>query len=131
MTFTYDLAHASDRERVRYAIRDTDSTAAMFTDEEIAFRLTECGDWQHAAVDMLQAKILEVSNTPDFSTGNLHVSQASNLASLRASLVSLRNTYNIPAITATANFLYRPDNTGADSAPLYEPPFNDQDDDDD
>jgi len=133
MTFTYTLSPANDITRVRYGIRDTDSTAAMFSDEEITFRISETGDWKHAVIDMLTGKIAELANTPDFGAGDFRISQRTSIEALQKLLALRRQEYGIALITASANYIYRPDNSSQTSAPTFngldDDGINDYDDD--
>lgn len=136
MTFTYTPSTPTDITRVRYNIRDTDSTAAMFSDEEITFRIAEVGDWKHAVIDMLTGKIMELSNIPNFSAGWLRVDQTTARQQLERLLAMKRQEFGISLITASVTYIYRPDNTDFDSAPTFDSPAdddtpNDGDDDDD
>lgn len=132
MTFTYSLVSPyTDVSRVRFHIRDTDSSAAMFSDEEITFRISESGDWQHAVIDLLTAKVTELANIPDFSAGFLRVSQTTARADLERLLTMKRQEFGIARIVATANYIYRPDNTGFTQAPTFTPDVDDLDTDGD
>lgn len=120
MTFTYNLTTPNDITRVRYGVRDTDSTAAIFSDEEINFRLSEnAGDWKRTVIDMLQGKIMELSNTPDFTAGPLRVNQQDAKATLERLLTMRRNEYGIPALVGKSVYIYRPDNTTFTEAPTF------------
>lgn len=119
MTFTYSLTPPyTDLSRIRYAVRDTDSASAIFSDEEIAFRLAEASDWKHAVIDLLQGKVMEWANTPQFSAGNLSVNLAENRKTLMELLRLKRQEYGIAQITATTVYAWRPD-SGQTEAPTF------------
>lgn len=50
MTFTYSPASPDDTTRVRFHIGDTVEDAALLTDEDIAFAISEAGGWKPAVI---------------------------------------------------------------------------------
>jgi len=116
MTFTYDLANgATDVERVRFHIGDTVEAAAMFTDEEITFAISEGGTWQQAVIMLLQSLIARISMDGDFQADWLRVDSSRSVASLRALLSEKRRLFGIGAVRAVGKAVYRSDSgqTGA------------------
>lgn len=95
MTFTFDPTAATDRERIRFAIRDTNGDAPMFSDEEIAFILVDAGSWQAAVIAMLEAKIAELANNPNFTADWLTVSVSAQLAAFQGLLDRKMKEYGI------------------------------------
>lgn len=127
MTFTYSLtAPYTNLTRVRFAIRDTVEAAAIFTDEEINFRLSEESTWQRAVISLLVAKIGELANSPDFQADKLSITQATQLNALKALLAEKRQEYGIAAVTATTAYGWRPDSNQTEA-----PTWDDEDEDDD
>jgi hypothetical protein len=59
MTFTYDLVTPTNLTRVRYHIGDTESTTAIFSDEEINFVLAE----EAAETSVVGATVVSLINT--------------------------------------------------------------------
>jgi len=53
MAATYTDTLLTDRDKIRFWIRDTDTTDARYTDNEIAALLTMNVDWESAAIDLL------------------------------------------------------------------------------
>lgn len=82
MTFSYTLPFATDTDRVRFHLGDTDATAVKFSDEEIAAVLTEAGDYKAAVLMCIRNLIARLSQ-PDFKADWLQVSGADAVASWR------------------------------------------------
>lgn len=62
MSFSYTDTLAASKDKVRFIIGDTDTTYALFTDEEILAAIDEAGDdWYKAGGKLLQA----LANDPD------------------------------------------------------------------
>lgn len=108
MTFSYS-PFTADKDRVRFHLGDTDSSAAKFTDEEITAIVTEQGTWQKAVVACLENLIARLSSTPDFRADWLQVSIGSAVAGYQSLLKTKRREFGIARITATAVQPYRPD----------------------
>lgn len=119
MTFTYTPSTPTDVTRVRFHIGDVDSTVAMFTDEEITFRIAETGTWKTAVVDCLGSLIARLSMEGEFTAGWLTVRKDVALRNFEMLLKIKRNEFGIPLITASAVYLYRPDNTNFTEAPTF------------
>lgn len=119
MTFTYTPSTPNDITRVRFAIGDTDTTAAVFTDEEITFQISETTTWQRAVIALLESLIARLAATPDFQADWLRVSQAEALKAYQALLKIKRAEYGVATITATAKHTYRPDSNMTE-APTYD-----------
>lgn len=120
MSYTYNLNTPNDITRCRFHIRDTDSVAPMFQDEEITFMISENGDWMHAVIQLLTAKIAELDNTPAVGMGPLWMRTTDERASLMRLLQLKRLEFNIPLIVAAANYIYRPDATDTTQAPTFD-----------
>jgi hypothetical protein len=116
MSFSYNPL-ASDLDRVRFHLGDTDSAAAMFSDEEITAVITEAGTWQQAVCDCLQNVIARLS-IPQFSADWLTVNAAEATKSYRALLAEKRRLFGVSGITATAAHVYRADSELTE-APTY------------
>lgn len=109
MTFTYTPAAATDITRVRFWIGDTESAAAIFTDEEITFIITEEGSYQKAIIACIRSIIARISATPDFTADWLKVDQSRALAGYKALLSEMQKKFGIPGITASSQAVYRSD----------------------
>ena len=73
MTFTYDITAPTDKDRVRFQIRDIDESAARFQDEDIEFALSEGGDVAGAVTLLLRTDRVRAAMTPDFKADWLSV----------------------------------------------------------
>ena len=75
MTVTYDDALSTNRDKVRFAIRDVTENSGPrpsggnFSDDEIAGLITIEGSWQKAAAACFEALASEYANLVDISTG--------------------------------------------------------------
>lgn len=109
MTFTYTpSATPTDLTRVRFALGDVDSTAAKFSDEEIAMMIAEETTWQKAVIKLIQTLIAKLS-IPNFSADWLTVDASTARKDLMWLLQQKRNEYGIPALSTDVSYAYRPD----------------------
>lgn len=81
MTFTYSGdPSTSTRNAVRFLINDTDSTDPLFTDEELAYLITEWGSNTYeicrAACETLVARFNRLADSTSKSVGDISVSQS-------------------------------------------------------
>ena len=81
MTFTYSGdPSTSTRNYVRFLLNDTDSTDALFSDEEIAYVITEwSGDAYDAArelAEILIARFARLADSTSKSVGDISVSES-------------------------------------------------------
>ncbi len=75
MTFTYDPDVASNRDKVRLLIGDTDAADAIFSDSEVAFFLSENGDSVgRAAVHAASCAAAKYTRLCDTAVESLRVS---------------------------------------------------------
>lgn len=82
MTFSYS-PFATDRDRIRFHLGDTDAPAAKFSDEEIDAVLSEKGgDYKLAVLALIRNLIARLS-APDFKADWLQVSNGAALTSWR------------------------------------------------
>lgn len=111
MTFTYTpSATPTDTTLVRYYTRDTDSSVAMWTDEEIAMILAQKGSVGAASQSLLVNKITELSNNPDMQADWLRVNWATTLEALKIALVNVISDFGLGWQSGdTAQHSYRPD----------------------
>lgn len=108
MTFTYTLSPATDLTRVRFALGDTDSASAKFSDEEINFQISEQTTWQAAVITLLQGLIAKLS-IPNFTADWLQVDATTARKDLMWLLKEKRNEYGISALSVETTYAYRPD----------------------
>lgn len=94
MTFTYVGPATSDRDKVRFLIQDTDSTAPHMTDEEINWLITEWADVYDAAANAAEVLAGKYAHKADYSksVGDLSLNETFSTQSERFSslAVSLR-----------------------------------------
>jgi enterochelin esterase-like enzyme len=82
MTFTYSPI-ATDRDRVRFHLGDTDASAPKFSDEEIDGVLVECdGKYKQAVLACIRNLVARLSQ-PDFKADWLQVTSGDAIASWR------------------------------------------------
>lgn len=109
MTFTYaPSATPSDLTRVRFALGDTVSASAKFSDEEIAMQIAEQTTWQAAVVTLLQGLIAKMS-IPNFSADWLTVDPTTARKDLMWLLQQKRNEYGISQLSVETGYAWRPD----------------------
>jgi hypothetical protein len=81
MTFTYDLALSSTKDKVRLLIGDTDSSEPYLQDEEIDFFLSQNSDAvERSALDACEAIIARLSRQVDSSIESISVSASQRVA---------------------------------------------------
>lgn len=120
MTFTYSVPFAADRDRVRFAIGDTDSSAPKLTDEEIDAMIDEEGSWQKATLACIDSLLARLSQ-PDFRADWLQVEHSKARAGLESLRKTLKAKYGLGLRgTGGAVHTYR-----ADSGQTEEPDYSD------
>jgi len=120
MTFTYTPSTTpTDLTKVRYYIQDTDSTVAMYTDEEINMVLAIEGTVGAASVSLLKRKITELSNNPNMQADWLRVDWSTTLAALKVALAEVKTEFGLGWQSSSGGqHSYRPD-TLLKEAPDY------------
>lgn len=85
MTFTYIDPTNSNRDKVRFLIQDTDSTAPHMTDEEIAWLITEWADVYDAAANAADILAGQYAHKADYSksVGDLSLNETFSTQSER------------------------------------------------
>lgn len=116
MTFTYTPSAPTDITRVRFHIGDTVEAAAIFSDEEITFAISEGGSYQQAVIILLQSLIARLSAEPDFSADWLKVDAGRSVVGYRLLLAEKRRQFGIGAVRGAAKAVYRSD-SGQTEAP--------------
>ena len=76
MSATYDNPSASSKDAVRFLIRDTDTTVALVTDEEIEWLLTQEANVYMAAYAAAQTAVTTAARKGRKKIGNLEISDA-------------------------------------------------------
>lgn len=109
MTFTYTPSSPTDITRVRFHVGDTDEDAAMFSDEEITFVISEQATWQKAVIACIQAQIARIGSSPSFTADWLKVDQTSALAAWQRLLTEKRRELGVAAVVGTGQPVYRSD----------------------
>lgn len=118
MTFTWLGTLATDLDKVRFHIGDTDSGGYWLEDATITALLALEGSVGGAVVACLRYIISQLSR-PDFRADWLQVSNAEARKGYMALLAMKRQEFAISAITATAGHVYRAD-SDADEEPDYD-----------
>lgn len=129
MTFTFDAALSTDRDRIRLEIGDTDSNGYFLQDETIAALLTREGTVGGAIVQCLYA-ILALLAQPNFKADWLQVDNDTAYKSMTALLSAKLRQYGVAAGTYTASVThtYRKDSNQTEE-PDYDWASGDEDDD--
>lgn len=120
MAFTY-TPFLTDKDRVRFHIGDTDSTAPIFSDEEINAIITEETRWEKAVLACIDHIIAKLVGTPDFTADWLKVETSKAVAGYRALRNLKADTFGLQAGTMTSDpgHVYRLDSEQK-TPPLYE-----------
>lgn len=102
MTFTYDGTLDTDLEKVRLEIGDTDSAAALFTDEEIQVKLSSEGSVLRAAAALCEILAARFARHYDFETDgqSFKRSQMSEMYAKRAAVLRAR-AYSVATVETT------------------------------
>lgn len=119
MTFTYDVSTVTDLTRIRYHIGDTDSTNAIYTDEEIAFIQAETATYKEAVIVLIEGIIAKIARDPNFRTDWLQVEVTSRLEMYERLLTEKRRQFGLKRVTASTVHTYRADSL-ATEAPDYD-----------
>lgn len=118
MSFSY-VPFASNRDRVRFHIGDTNADAAIYSDAEINAMIAEAGTWQGAVVMALESIIARLAGTPDFTADWLKVDVASQIEAYRRLLDMKRAEFGLGLLGSEAVHVYRLDSQQAEP-PTYE-----------
>lgn len=112
MTFTYVGPATSDRDKVRFLIQDTDSTAPHMTDEEINWLISEWADVYDAAANAADVLAGQYAHRADYSksVGDLSLNetfstQSQRFAALASNLRLNRMRRFAPSWVANADAL--------------------------
>lgn len=102
MTFTYDGTPSTDLEKIRLEIGDTDSTAALFSDEEIQVKLDSEGSVLRAAAALCEILAARFSRYYDFETDgqSFKRSQMAEMYARRAASLRAR-AYSVTTVETT------------------------------
>lgn len=118
MSFSY-VPFASDKDRVRFHIGDTNSDAPMYSDAEIHGMIAEAGTWQGAVVMALESIIARLAATPDFTADWLKVDVGSQIEAYQRLLDMKRAEFGLGMIGSEAVHVYRLDSQ-QNEPPTYE-----------
>ena len=99
----------SDLARVRFHLGDTDSTTAMFQDEEITMLLSEFSTYQATVIACIQNLLAKLAQERQISADWLTVSPAHARENLQALLAEKRRQFGIAEVHATVGYLDRVD----------------------
>lgn len=124
--FTYDID--TDLGKVRFWLRDVESTKALWSDSEINYRLTANASETNAVystvIELMVLKLAEFEN-PEYVADWLEEREMKEAAEvLQMRLKELRRLFGVKQISSTAKRIYR-----ADSLQTSEPDYSDGADD--
>lgn len=74
MTWTYDQSLATDRDKVRFEIQDTDTSDQLFSNEEIDARLTALGSVSSTSLDLARRLMMRFARKADTTVGRVSTS---------------------------------------------------------
>lgn len=123
MTFTYTPSTPTDITRVRFQVGDTDNTngAAMLSDEEITFQISETGTWKTATIACINSILARLALEGDFTiVGGVTVNKANAIKAYTDLLTRKRQELGVSLLVGQATFIYRPDNTNTTEAPTFD-----------
>jgi hypothetical protein len=123
MTFTYDLVTVTNLTRVRYHIGDTESTTAIFSDEEINFVLAEeAGETSvvgTTVVSCITSIIARLNHEPDMQADWLKIDWRRSAENWKALLSEKKAKFGFsPRGVSGGQHAWRPD-TLMTEAPEY------------
>ena len=84
MTWTYDPTLATDKDRVRFLIGDTDTTDQQLANEEITYLLTVQSNVMLAAANAASGLAAKYARKADTSIGDLSISASQRAAAYLA-----------------------------------------------
>jgi hypothetical protein len=119
MTTTYTVPFASDVDRVRFHIADTNVSGAIFSNEEISAAISEAGDWRNAVILLLNGMITRIATNPNMTAAWLNVDGGVALAHYTHLLISKRREFGLAGIAADAVQQVRADADGSDNVSEY------------
>ena len=108
MTYTYLENLATDRDRVRFYLQDTEvgkgpkPADANFADEEIAGMITIEGSWQRAVAAGFETLASAWQRYPNFTADGLNVQRSDIAKGYAASAAEWRKKYGSTANTSRA-----------------------------
>ncbi len=71
MTWSYDPTLASDRDKVRFEIQDTETSDQLFSDEEIDARLAVASSINATVIDLAKRLMLRFARLVDTTVGKV------------------------------------------------------------
>lgn len=107
MAFTY-TPFASDRDRVRFHIGDTDANAPILQDAQIDALLNEVGSWQQAVITALEY-LIAVTSQPNFRADWLTIEHDTARRSYEAMLKHKRKAFGMAGVKSGSQRTRRED----------------------
>lgn len=127
MTWTYTDPSTSNRDAVRFAIGDTDSTDPLVTDEEIAYLLTSLGSVASAAVAACEHLAMKFAREVDRQVGNLRLSSSQRSKQFAELAVMLRRRFAVTGIPYAGGLSIAGKLTNAADSDRVKPRFDRED----
>ena len=90
MTWSYDPALATDKDKVRFKTADTDPSAPFLSDEEIAFLLTEAGSLPRAVLAAAEEILSRFARQVDKTIGPAQLAASQRHRQYMATVARLR-----------------------------------------
>ncbi len=83
MTWTYDPTLATDRDKVRFGIQDTEEGDPLFADEEIAATMTAVTSVDNTILSLAKKLLLKYARQVDTSVGRVSESASQRYAAMK------------------------------------------------
>jgi hypothetical protein len=113
VSWSYDQALSTARDRVRFLIGDTDSAEPQFQDEELDYLLTDAVSETAAAVTAVQGLIAKYSRRVDRQVGSLKISSSKMVENYTALLKTLTTSAAAGRGYPTAGGVYQSEKDAA------------------
>ncbi|MFN8530183.1 MAG: hypothetical protein U0670_16410 [Anaerolineae bacterium] len=98
MAFTY-MPFATDRDRLRFHIGDTEMSAPIFQDEELDALISVEGSWQAAVIAALE-RLIALTSQPNFQADWLHVNNEVARRGYELSLKHKRRAFRLGGLAS-------------------------------
>ncbi len=105
MTWTYTNTLASDRDKVRFELQDTEESDQLFADEEIDARLTSLGSIPATVLDLAKRLMMKFARLVDISVGKVSESNSQRFQAYKSLVEKLEAdnaAYCMPSFGGTS-----------------------------
>lgn len=105
MTWSYDSTLATDRDKVRFEIQDTEESDQLFSDEEIDARLTSMGSVPATVLDLAKKLMMKFARLVDVTVGKVSEANSQRYAAYKDLVTRLEQenaAYCLPSFGGTS-----------------------------